>query len=61
MSKQFNIRLPERTKQQIKELVEAGGYRSQAELVMMRVDREYQRKMNDGNNQEQNRQNTQGT
>lgn len=61
MSKQFNIRLPERTKQQIKELVEAGGYRSQAELVMMLVDREYQRKMNDGNNQEQNRQNTQGT
>ena len=61
MSKQFNIRLPERTKQQIKELVEAGGDRSQAELVMMLVDREYQRKMNDGNNQEQNRQNTQGT
>lgn len=43
MSKQFNIRLPERTKQQIKELVKAGGYRSQAELIMMLVDREYEK------------------
>lgn len=43
MSKQFNIRLPERTKQQIQELVKAGGYRSQAELIMMLVDREYER------------------
>lgn len=51
MSKQFNIRLPERTKQQIKELVKAGRYRSQAELVMMLVDREYQKEIKESNNE----------
>lgn len=45
MSKQFNIRLPERTKQQIQDLVKAGGYRSQAELIMILVDREHQREI----------------
>lgn len=59
MSKQFNIRLPERTKQQIQELVKAGGYRSQAELVMMLVDREHQKEIKDGNNQEKNPKNPQ--
>jgi Arc/MetJ-type ribon-helix-helix transcriptional regulator len=43
VSKQVNIRLPERTKQQIQELVKAGGYRSQAELIMILVDREHQK------------------
>ena len=58
---QFNIRLTERTKQQIKELVEAGGYRSQAELIMILVDREHQKEMKDESNQEQDPKNTQGT
>lgn len=60
-NKQFNIRnLPELTAVQIDELCAKLGM-TKTQLVIIAIDRLYQQETKNGNNQEQNPKNSQGT